>query len=141
MCPVCGGERFEARAAAEFTVKRCLDCGLLISAITPGSATNYADVGAAAYLQSIGRVRHTVYFDLSTLTRFLTGNGFDVVASRYLDEVPAGTVADWLTLDGRMSRWTARVAVPLFFAINLIERMRGKSDALLVLARPRANAT
>src|SRR5688572_17592860 len=41
---------------------------------------------------------HTVYFDLRTLTRFLAKHGFEVVASRYLDEVPNGTVVDRLTL-------------------------------------------
>jgi len=80
---------------------------------------------------------HTVYFDRATLTRFLANHGFDVVASRYLDEVPAGTVIDRLTLDGRMPRWKAALAVPLFLAINVVERVRGKSDALVVLARPR----
>lgn len=80
---------------------------------------------------------HTVYFDHQTLTRFLANHGFEVVASRYLAEVPNGTVVDRLTLDGSMPRWKARLAVPLFFAINRIERLRGKSDALVVLARPR----
>jgi SAM-dependent methyltransferase len=78
---------------------------------------------------------HTVYFDEVTLTRFLNRNAFEVVAKRYLDEVPNGTVIDRLTLDGRMPRWQAALAVPLFFVINLVERMRGKSDALLVIAR------
>jgi SAM-dependent methyltransferase len=78
---------------------------------------------------------HTVYFDEGTLARFLDNNRFDVVAKRYLDEVPNGTVIDRLTLDGRMPRWKAALAVPLFFAINLAERMRGKSDALLMIAR------
>jgi SAM-dependent methyltransferase len=80
---------------------------------------------------------HTVYFDQSTLTRFLGNHGFDVVAARYLDEVPTSTVVDRLTLDGRMRRWMAMLALPAFFTINLIERLRGKSDALVVLARPR----
>jgi SAM-dependent methyltransferase len=80
---------------------------------------------------------HTVYFDERTLTRFLDRNGFEVVAKRYLDEVPNGTVVDRLTLDGRMPRWKAALAVPVFFVINLIERLRGKSDALLVIARLR----
>lgn len=80
---------------------------------------------------------HVVYFDRATLTRFLERNGFDVVAARYLDEVPNGTIVDRLTLDGRMPRWKAALAVPLFFAINAVERLRGKSDALLMLARPR----
>jgi SAM-dependent methyltransferase len=81
---------------------------------------------------------HTVYFDRATLTRFLKKHGFDVLAVHYLEEVPTGTVVDRLTLDGAMSRSKAMLAVPLFFAINLLERLRGKSDALLVLARPRA---
>jgi len=78
---------------------------------------------------------HTVYFDRPSLTRFLECNGFEVVAARYLDEVPNGTVVDRLTLDGRTPRWKAWAAVPLFFAINLVERVRGKSDALVVVAR------
>ena len=275
MCPVCGGERFQSRTIADVTIRRCLACGLRVSAIAPGAGTNYADVDSDAYLQSIGRVRraqgdeivafvrehepsgewldvgcgfgyaleaaraagfrvrgiepdanaaraarervgeveqgvlaettpsadilstldviehladlnafaslvkrktrvlwvikvpsseglffrvahtlriasavkrlwqseyehpHTVYFNRATLTRFLTNNGFDVIAARYLDEVPASTVIDRLTLDGRMPRWKAALAVPLFVAINVIERLRGKSDALVVLARPR----
>ncbi|HYO79597.1 MAG TPA: hypothetical protein VE010_24235, partial [Thermoanaerobaculia bacterium] len=80
---------------------------------------------------------HTVYFDEATLTRFLAKNGFEVLAKRYLDEVPNGTVIDRLTLDGRMPRWKAVLAVPLFFLINAVERLRGKSDALLVIARER----
>lgn len=78
---------------------------------------------------------HTVYFDLPALTHFLSNHGMAVVASRYLDEVPNGTVVDRLTLDRSMPRWKARLAVPAFFAINLVERVRGKSDALVVIAR------
>ena len=275
MCPVCEGERFEARVIAGLTIRRCAGCGLRTSTIERTKKTNYSDVDDDAYLQSIGSVRraqgaaivsfvrehhasgewldvgcgfgyvleaaraagfrirgiepdakaaqaarervgeveqgvleettsaadvlstldvlehlddinafarlvkrkarvlwvikvpsseglffrvahalrigsavkrlwqsdyehpHTVYFDLSTLTRFLGNHGFDVVAARYLDEVPTATVVDRLTLDGSMPRWKARLAVPLFFAINLLERVRGKSDALVVLARTR----
>ncbi len=77
---------------------------------------------------------HTVYFNRLAVTRFLENHGFDVVAVRYLDEVPNGTVADRLALDGRMPRWKARLAVPLVFAINLLERLRGRSDAMVVVA-------
>lgn len=80
---------------------------------------------------------HLVYFDQATLTRFLQKHGFEVVAAHYLEEVPVDTVVARLTLDGSTPRWKAMLAVPLFLAIGAIERMRGKSDALLVLARPR----
>lgn len=80
---------------------------------------------------------HTVYFDRATLTRFLGNHGFDVVAVRYLAEVPSRTVVDRLTLDGRMPRWMAGLAVPLFVVLNLIERVRGKSDAMVVIAKKR----
>lgn len=78
---------------------------------------------------------HRVYFDRPSVTRFLTKHGFAVVAVRYLPEMPTGTVVDRLTLDGRMPRWKARLALPFFFAINVIERLRRKSDAIVVLAR------
>lgn len=79
---------------------------------------------------------HLVYFDRPTLTRFLQKHGFDVVAAHYLEEVPVDTVVARLTLDGTTPRWKAMLAVPLFFTISVIERLRGKSDALLMLARP-----
>lgn len=274
-CPVCDGERFDARVIAGIRIRRCRTCGLRASDIPKQKGTNYADVDAEAYLQSIGRVRraqgetiaafvrehggtgewldvgcgfgyvleaakaagfrvrgiepdpsaaraareragnveegfltestgpadvlstldvlehlddlgafaglvkrkarklwvikvpssdglffrvahalrirraverlwqagyehpHTVYFDESSLRRFLGKHGFEVVAVRYLDEVPANTVVERLTLDGSMPRWKARLAVPLFFAVNLIEKLRSKSDALVVIARQR----
>ena len=80
---------------------------------------------------------HKVYFDRATLTRFLDDHGFDVVATRYLDEIPTATAVDRLTLDGRLSRWAARLAVPAVAAVNVLERLRGRSDALVVLARAR----
>lgn len=86
--------------------------------------------------QSNYRDPHVVYFDETTLTRFLGNHGFDAVAVHYLDEVPTRTAVDRLTLAGGMPRWKARLALPLFAAINLIERLRSKSDALVVLARP-----
>ncbi len=80
---------------------------------------------------------HTLYFDRATLTRFLGNHGFEVVAARYLDELPAATAVDRLTLDGGMPRWRARLAIPFIIAVNILERLRGKSDALIVLARLR----
>ena len=84
---------------------------------------------------------HVLYFDRASLTRFLARHGFAVVAARYLDDVPVGTAVDRLTLDGGMPRWRARLALPLFVAVSLLERLRGKSDALVVLAMPVESAT
>lgn len=78
---------------------------------------------------------HTIYFDEKTLTRFLEPRGFEVIATRYLDEIPNGTIVARLTLDGRMSRTKALLAVPLVAAINLLGRWRRKTDALVMLAR------
>ena len=79
---------------------------------------------------------HTVYFDESTLSRFLRNHGFDIVAMRYLEEIPTRTVVPRLTLTGEMSGWKARLLVPLVFVVNVIERLRRKSDALTVLCAP-----
>jgi 2-polyprenyl-3-methyl-5-hydroxy-6-metoxy-1,4-benzoquinol methylase len=78
---------------------------------------------------------HTVYFNESTLTHFLRNHGFDIVAVRYLDEIPTRTVVPRLTLTGDMPHWKARLVIPLVFAVNVIERLRRKSDALVVLAQ------
>jgi hypothetical protein len=83
---------------------------------------------------------HRVYFDEASLRRFLRGHGFDVAATRYLQEVPTRTVTDRLTLDRRMPRWRARLVVPVVAAINLVEHLRARSDALLVLATPSGGA-
>ena len=77
---------------------------------------------------------HVVYFDESTLIRFLGNHGFTVIATHYLDEVPTSTAVDRLVLGGT-PRWKARLAWPVFAAINAIERLRRKSDALVVVAR------
>lgn len=80
---------------------------------------------------------HAVYFDESTLARFLEKHGLEIVALRYLDELPACTVVPRLTLHGDMPRWKAWLAVPAALLINAIERLRRRSDALVVLVRVR----
>ncbi|HYC91737.1 MAG TPA: class I SAM-dependent methyltransferase [Thermoanaerobaculia bacterium] len=280
MCPVCGGERFEARAIADVAMRRCVECGMHTATFGERKRTNYADVDPRAYFGSIARVRrvqgeeivgfarghvrggewldvgcgfgfvleaaraagftvrglepdptaaraarerlgdaiargtldettpaadvvstldviehlddvgafarlvrrkaralwvikvpsseglffraahalrlrgavrrlwqadyehpHTLYFDRATLTRFLAASGFEVLAVRYLDELPVATAVDRLTLDGGMPRWLARLALPFLLAVSVLERLRGKSDALVVLARPLDSTT
>lgn len=77
---------------------------------------------------------HTVYFNRSTLESFLRNHGFQIVAYRYMEEVPNHTVIDRLMMDNTISAWQAYLISPAFYLINLIEKWRGKSDALLVLA-------
>jgi SAM-dependent methyltransferase len=81
---------------------------------------------------------HTVYFDRATLTSFLGRNGFDVVSHRYLAEVPLATAKARLTMMKDVPRWQALLGLPAIAAVNLIETLRRKSDALVVLARPQA---
>jgi 2-polyprenyl-3-methyl-5-hydroxy-6-metoxy-1,4-benzoquinol methylase len=78
---------------------------------------------------------HAVYFDRSSLQRWLGRHGFTVVDHRYLPEVPIRTVIDRLSHDGDISRVQAYALAPAVVVINAIEWLRRKSDALVVLAR------
>ncbi|HJQ37844.1 MAG TPA: class I SAM-dependent methyltransferase [Thermoanaerobaculia bacterium] len=78
---------------------------------------------------------HVVYFNERALGRFLRNHGCEVLATRYLQEVPMRTALSRLTLARDMPRWKAWLALVPILAINLIERLRRKSDALLVIAR------
>lgn len=78
---------------------------------------------------------HTIYFDRRTLTAFLHRNGFTVLGHRYLPEVPLSTAAARLSMMRDVPRWQALLGLPAIAAVNLIEALRGKSDALVVLAR------
>jgi SAM-dependent methyltransferase len=85
--------------------------------------------------QSDHQYPHTVYFDRRTLTRFLEKHGFVIEQVRYLEEVSAKTAAQRMLLDPTIPRWQSLLASPLVRIINTIERWRGTSDALLVIAR------
>jgi SAM-dependent methyltransferase len=80
---------------------------------------------------------HTVYFDHSTLTVFLARHGFEVVARRFLSEVPLRGAVARLTMHHTVPRWQVLPALPAIAAVNALEWMRGKSDALIMVARPR----
>lgn len=78
---------------------------------------------------------HTVYFDRRSLQCWLQRHGFTIVDFRYLPEVPIRTIIDRLTHDGDISRAQAYCLAPAVYAINVIEWLRRRSDALVVLAR------
>jgi 2-polyprenyl-3-methyl-5-hydroxy-6-metoxy-1,4-benzoquinol methylase len=81
---------------------------------------------------------HAVYFDRRSLQRWLHRHGFTMIEHRYLPEVPIRTVIDRLTHDGDISRPQAYVLAPAVAVINILEWLRRRSDALVVLARRRA---
>jgi len=80
---------------------------------------------------------HTVYFNQKTLTQFLDRHGYEVLKVHYLDEVPNRTVMDRLRMDNTIPKWQTIFMAPVLYSLNFIEHLRGKSDALLVIARRR----
>lgn len=78
---------------------------------------------------------HTVYFDRATLAALLRRHGFDVIAHRYLSEVPLSTAVARLTMLGNVPRWQALLGLPAIAMVNAIEALRRKSDALVMVAR------
>jgi hypothetical protein len=80
-------------------------------------------------------VPHLVYFNRSTLRKWLQRYGFTMIDSTYLPEVPLRTIIDRLTHDGDISRWQAYLLVPAVSVMNTIEWLRRRSDALVVVAR------
>jgi len=80
---------------------------------------------------------HLVYFSIHSLSAWLERFGFRAVGHRYLPEVPTRTVIDRLTTDGDINRAKAYVVAPAVLGVNAVESLRGKSDGLVVFARPR----
>jgi 2-polyprenyl-3-methyl-5-hydroxy-6-metoxy-1,4-benzoquinol methylase len=78
---------------------------------------------------------HTVYFNRDSLALFLARHGYEITATKYLAEVPNNTVMDRLRMDNTIPAWQAMLLAPALYLINAIEKVRGKSDALLVLAK------
>lgn len=78
---------------------------------------------------------HTVYFNEETIKLFLQNNGFEPIAMKYLEELPSQTILNRLLMDNTIPRWQAILFAPGFLFINLIEKLRRKSDALLVVAK------
>jgi hypothetical protein len=78
---------------------------------------------------------HTVYFNARTLKLYLENHGFELLSVRYLEDVPNSTVRNRLMMDNTIPKWQATLIAPSFYLINFIEKLRGKTDALLALAR------
>ena len=78
---------------------------------------------------------HLVYFDRANLTTWLARNGFSVIDHVYPQEVPTTAVIDRLTHDRDIGRARAYALAPAVVAINALEAVRRRSDALVVLAR------
>jgi len=80
---------------------------------------------------------HLAYFSLHSLSVELERFGFHVFARRYVPEGPTRTVIDRLSTDGDISRRKAWMVTPAVAGVNLVESLRGRSDGLVVFARPR----
>jgi SAM-dependent methyltransferase len=78
---------------------------------------------------------HTVYFNKESLHQYLGLYHFQSIAQKYLDEIPNNTVVDRMLVDSSISRYQAYLFAPGFYLVNFIERQRGCSDALLLLAQ------
>lgn len=78
---------------------------------------------------------HTAYFNARTLQCFLEHHQFQMLARQYIADVPNSTVMDRLRMDDSIPAWQIPMLAPAFYGINLVEKLRGKSDALVMLAR------
>ncbi|MFN8655940.1 MAG: class I SAM-dependent methyltransferase [Candidatus Obscuribacterales bacterium] len=83
--------------------------------------------------QSEYRFPHTVYFSSRTLSQLLRKHNFEILSSGFLEEVPNKTIMARLRMDPTISIPQAMLMTPAFVAINTIERLRGKSDALVII--------
>jgi SAM-dependent methyltransferase len=84
---------------------------------------------------------HTVYFNARTIKLYLENHGFELLTLRYLEDVPNATVRNRLLMDNTISKGEARLIAPTFYIINFIEKLRAKSDAMLILAQRKGIST
>lgn len=78
---------------------------------------------------------HTVYFNAKSLRKILVKHGFDIITEMYLEEIPNRTIINRIRVDNSIGKTFAILALPIFICINAIEKIRGKSDALLVISK------
>ena len=80
---------------------------------------------------------HRVYFNESNLELFLNRNGFERVARYYTPTVPINTILARLRVDSTIRPWKMLAMIPAICTLNALERLRGTTDSLVVIARRR----
>lgn len=83
------------------------------------------------------RSPHRMYFNEDNLGLFLSRNGFCVVFKRYDPTLTIQTILDRLTLDPTIPRWKACAMAPVALILRCIEKARGRTDSLVMVARKR----
>lgn len=78
---------------------------------------------------------HTLYFNANSLQKLLKSHGFKIVKTTYLNEIPNETIFARIRMDQTIPLPLALLSVPLFYILNFIEKIRGKSDSLLLIAQ------
>lgn len=78
---------------------------------------------------------HRLYFNERSLRTFLEANGFRVARTQYLPEIYVRSALARVRWDPTVSLLHTIVAVPLLVGISVIDRIRRRSDALLMVAQ------
>lgn len=85
------------------------------------------------------RYPHVVYFSKRSLACWLNRHGFDVVNTGYVLELPLRTMLSRLRTDGRIPPWLSWILLPAILVVNALEKGRGKTDSLVIIARARTD--
>jgi len=78
---------------------------------------------------------HNVYFNIASLSRLLSQQDFSPIFIKHIEEIPNKTVVSRMLIDPTISKIQAYILAPGFYLINFIEKIRHRSDSLLVLAQ------
>ncbi len=78
---------------------------------------------------------HRVYFSEYSLSAFLRRNGFIIEGIHYTAAMPTGTILKRLQMNSTLSSYKVLLLAPLAVIINLVEKLRRRSDSLVILAR------
>ncbi|HVA26968.1 MAG TPA: class I SAM-dependent methyltransferase, partial [Candidatus Baltobacteraceae bacterium] len=78
---------------------------------------------------------HYEYFNDRSLRCFLQTTGFETLETFYLPTLPVYSAFSRLTLDSSIPKWKAVLALPLVFLLTIAERLYGRTDSLVAIAR------